>query len=257
MVSLAAKFLVNGTLRGDLPYEKIYRVREKNRRIGVGLMGVHEWLMQRGYDYEVNEELHKWLEVWRDNSVSAANDHCDRLFLSPPVKYRSVAPTGTIGILASSTTGIEPLFAVAYKRRYLVDGTRWKYEYVIDATAERMIREYGLAPESIQTAYSMAGDYEKRIKFQYDIQAYVDMAISSTINIPAWGTELNNESTVKPFADALLKYCGGLRGITTYPDGSRGGQPLTMVDYKEASGKRGVVYDEMEEGKCVGGICGV
>jgi ribonucleoside-diphosphate reductase alpha chain len=42
---------------------KVYKVREKNRRIGLGLMGIHAWLLQRGYKYEVVPELHKWLEV--------------------------------------------------------------------------------------------------------------------------------------------------------------------------------------------------
>jgi ribonucleoside-diphosphate reductase alpha chain len=47
VVKLASKFLVCGTLRADLPYEKYMRVREKNRRLGLGLMGIHEWLLKR------------------------------------------------------------------------------------------------------------------------------------------------------------------------------------------------------------------
>ena len=83
------------------------------------------------------------------------------------------------------------------------------------------------------------------------------MAISSTINLPAWGTEYNNDSTAQNLANILLKYCHGLRGITVYPDGSRGGQPLTEVDYDFAKAQEGVVFDEVEEGKCKGGICGI
>jgi ribonucleoside-diphosphate reductase alpha chain len=74
VVSLAAKFLVCGTLRADLPYEKVYKVREKNRRLGLGLMGIHEWLLKRGQGYEVTPELHKWLEVYRDESKRAADE---------------------------------------------------------------------------------------------------------------------------------------------------------------------------------------
>ena len=85
VVSLASKFLVCGTLRADLPYEKVYKVREKNRRLGLGLMGIHEWLLQRGYKYEVTDELHKWLEVYRDESKKAADEHCDRFFISHPI----------------------------------------------------------------------------------------------------------------------------------------------------------------------------
>lgn len=100
IVTLASKFLVCGTLRADLPYDKVYKVREKNRRLGLGLMGIHEWLLKRGYGYEVTPELHEWLEVYKNESEKAANEHCDRLFISRPVAYRAIAPTGSIGILA-------------------------------------------------------------------------------------------------------------------------------------------------------------
>ena len=258
VVSLASKFLVCGTLRADLPYEKVYKVREKNRRLGLGLMGIHEWLLQRSSKYEVTPELHKWLEVYRDESERAAKEHCDHLFISRPVAFRAVAPTGSLGILASTTTGIEPLFACAYKRRYLTDGTKWKYEYVVDATADRLIREYSIAPETIDTAYRLSHDYERRIKFQSDIQSYVDMSISSTINLPAWGTRGNGESGVARFAQTLARYAPNLRGFTAYPDGSRGGQPLTEVDYNDALKHRGTVFEESDiceiSGK--GGTCG-
>jgi ribonucleoside-diphosphate reductase alpha chain len=259
VVSLASKFLVCGTLRADLPYEKVYKVREKNRRLGLGLMGIHEWLLQRGQKYEVTNDLKKWLEVYRDESVRSASAHCDRFYISRPVAFRAVAPTGTIGILASTTTGIEPLFAIAYKRRYLVDGTKWKYEYVIDATAERLINEYGLNPENIDTAYKLAHDYERRIKFQADVQDYVDMSISSTINLPSWGTKENNEGTVSRFAELLARYAPRLRGFTCYPDGSRGGQPITEVEYGEALQHKGTVFTEHDVCDITGhgGSCGV
>ncbi len=255
VVALASKFLVCGTIRADLPYDKVKQVREKNRRLGLGLMGIHEWLLKKGSKYEVTPELHQWLKVYKDESEQSANEHCDRLYLSRPVAYRAIAPTGTIGILAGTTTGIEPLFAVAYKRRYLTDGTKWKYEYVIDHTADLLIKETGVSPDKIDTAYNMAGDYERRIKFQYDIQSYVDMSISSTINLPRWGSEENNDGKVEHFANILAKYAPGLRGFTCYPDGSRGGQPITEVSYDEARGHKGVIFEENDP--CTGGVCGV
>jgi ribonucleoside-diphosphate reductase alpha chain len=259
VVTLGAKFLVCGTLRADLPYEKVYKVREKNRRLGLGLMGIHEWLLQRGQKYEVTDELKGWLEVYRSESKRAADEHCDRFFISRPVAYRAIAPTGTIGILASTTTGIEPLFAVAYKRRFLTDGTKWKYSYVVDATADRLIKEYGLAPDSIDTAYKLSHDYERRIKFQADIQDYVDMSISSTINLPSWGSKGNSENDVDKFATTLAAYAPRLRGFTCYPDGSRGGQPITECSYEDALSHKGAVYEETDicEWTGKGGSCGV
>lgn len=258
IVSLASKFLVCGTLRADLPYDKVYKVREKNRRLGLGLMGIHEWLLKRGYGYEVVPELHDWLTVYETESEHSANEHCDRLYISRPVAYRAIAPTGSIGILAGTTTGIEPLFAVAYKRRFLTEGTKWKYQFVVDGAAESLIREFGVKPENIESALDLSSNYEKRLKFQADIQDYVDMSISSTINLPAWGSAGNNETNVETFAKVLAKYAPRLRGFTCYPDGSRGGQPLTPVSYYEAVHQQGVTYEEVDicdiTGK--GGSCG-
>lgn len=258
VVRLASKFLVCGTLRAQLPYSKVYKIREKNRRLGLGLMGMHEWLLERGWKYEVTPELHKWLKVYEEESKSAADEHAEHLYISKPVAYRAIAPTGSIGILASTTTGIEPLFAVAYKRRYLVEGTKWKYEYVVDATADRMIKEYDINPAHIDTAYKLSHDYERRMKFQADVQDYVDMSISSTINLAPWGSATNNEDKVEKFAKTLSKYAPRMRGFTAYPDGARGGQPLVEVDYKEAVQHKGTVFMENDiceiSGK--GGTCG-
>lgn len=254
---LASKFLVCGTLRAELPYQKVYEVRAKNRRLGLGLMGMHEWLIRRNYKYEVVPELHQWLTTWRKSSEDGANSLCDALGISRPVGYRAVAPTGTIALLASTTTGVEPLYAVALKRLYLADG-RWKYEFVIDATANHLIKTLGVDPHSIETAADLAADPERRIKFQADVQDYVDHAISSTINLPAWGSDLNNEDKVKDFAKLLHKYAPRLRGFTCYPDGARGGQPLTQIPYEDAVKHEGVIFEvnDICEIGGKGGTCG-
>ena len=259
VVRLGAMFLVCGTLRADLPYQKVYEVRNKNRRIGLGLMGIHEWLIRKGKRYEVDDDLRQWLSVYRTESERAAREHCDRFYLSHPVAFRAIAPTGTIGILAGTTTGIEPLFAVAYKRRFLTDGTRWRYQYVIDGVTDYMVKTYGADPDTLETAASLAADPERRIKFQADIQDYVDMSISSTINLPEWGSELNNADRVESFANTLSRYAPRLRGFTCYPDGSRGGQPITPVPYLEAVRHKDAVYDEVDVCTITGrgGSCGV
>lgn len=254
VVRIASKFLVCGTMRADLPNDRIAEVRERNRRLGLGLMGVHEWLLQRGERYEVTQEMHKWLRVYEQASVHAADQHCDHFWLNRPVAYRAIAPTGTIGIIAGTTTGIEPLYAVAYKRRYLTEGTKWKYEFCIDQMAQTLI-DQGIDPDSIETAVDLAEDPERRIKFQADVQDYVDMAISSTLNLPQWGTKLNNEKRVEEFAHIIARYAPRLRGLTVYPDGARGGQPITTMVYEEALKHKGVIYEEHDP--CDGGVCGI
>ena len=263
ITELATKFLLCGTLRADLPYKKIYEVREKNRRLGLGLMGLHEWLLKKNYKYEVTDELHQWLSIYRGVSDDVAKRFSDDLGISNPVAVRAVAPTGSIGILAGTSTGIEPVFAVAYKRRYLSGGKRWKYQYVVDSTSQELIEVYGAKPDKIETALDLVSDYERRIKFQADIQDYVDMSISSTINLPEWGSQENNEDTVEPFAKVLAENAHRLRGFTCYPNGARGGQPLTPVAYKEAVEKLGEEFEESLESTDIcdltshGGSCGV
>tara|TARA_R110001606_G_scaffold64229_1_gene149167 strand:+ start:2315 stop:3997 length:1683 start_codon:yes stop_codon:yes gene_type:complete len=263
VVSLATKFLICGTKKAKLPYAKIYQVRDKNRRLGLGLMGMHEWLVKKGSRYEVTNELHKWLSVYKGYSDSVSLSCADSFSVSRPVANRAIAPTGSIGILAGTSTGIEPIFAVAYKRRYLKNGDKWHYQYVIDSAAQEIIDLYGVQPDKIESALNLASDYKRRIKFQADVQDYVDMSISSTINLPAWGTDLNNEDTVNKFASTLAYYAHRLRGFTVYPDGCRGGQPLSAVPYSEAVNKLGEVFEESVETHDIcditghGGSCGV
>jgi len=263
VVELGTKFLICGTLRAELPYAKVHQVRAKNRRLGLGLMGMHEWLVKRGEKYEVTPELHKWLSIYKGVSDNISKEFADELSISRPVANRAIAPTGSISILAGSSSGIEPIFAVAYKRRYLTGGTKWKYQYVVDSAAQELIDMYDADPEKIESALDLADDYERRIKFQADVQDYVDMSISSTINLPAWGSKFNNEDTVSDFANTLASYAHRLRGFTVYPDGCRGGQPLSVVPYSEAVDKLGTEFEEAVETHDIceitnsGGVCGV
>ena len=88
------------------------------------------------------------------------------------------------------------------------------------------------------------------------------MSISSTINLPEWGSELNNEDRVDDFSRVLASYAHRLRGFTCYPDGSRGGQPLTPVSYIEARENLGqefaeaVVSHDICDISGKGGTCG-
>jgi len=263
VVTLATKFLLCGTVKAELPYEKVYKVREQYRRLGLGLMGMHEWLIKRGSRYEVTPELHRWLRVYKSMSDATSSGFANDLGVSVPVANRAIAPTGSIGILAGTSTGVEPIFAVAYKRRYLKNGTKWHYQYVVDSAAQELIDLYGTEPENIESALDLASDYKRRIKFQADVQDYVDMSISSTINLPQWGSKENNEDTVDDFASTLADHAHRLRGFTVYPDGCRGGQPLTPVAYSDALGKLGEVFEESIETHDIcditghGGSCGV
>ena len=256
VVHLVTKFLVCGLERAELPYQKVYDVRQKNSRLGLGLMGMHEWLLKRGHKYEVTAELKPWLKVYRNESDHTSRDFCNELYRVIPKGVRAIAPTGTISILAGTTSGVEPVYSVAFKRRYLTDGTRWKHEFVVDGTAQVLI-EMGINPNKIESAVDLAQDPERRIKFQHDVQAYVDQAISSTINLPAWDTEHNNADLIPQYVGWIQKYAKGLRGLTVYPDGARGGQPITSVPYEEAINKKGMIFEDNSEEQCLSGVCGI
>jgi ribonucleoside-diphosphate reductase alpha chain len=255
VTELATAFLLAGTLYSDVPYAKVDQIRTKNRRLGLGLMGLHEWLLKKGKKYGKDPELEEYLKVYATSTEIAAK-YAKEWEITAPVKTRAIAPTGTIGIVAETTTGIEPIFCVAYKRRYL-KGQMVNYQYVIDPCAQRLI-DNGVNPDLIEDAYSLAENVETRVEFQAWLQKYVDHSISSTINLPEWGSPLNNQSKVQDFGNMLMKHLPDLRGITCYPDGSRGGQPLTPVKYSTAIKHIGEVFLEQADVCDIskGGSCG-
>jgi len=254
-VDLATAFLTAGTVYSDVPYSDVDKVRSKNRRLGLGLMGIHEWLLKRGRPYAPDEELGTWLTAYTKSGLFA-NMWADKWCLSRPKKTRAISPNGTTGIVAETTGGIEPIFCKAYKRRY-IQGGKCFHQFVVDPCARRLI-DAGVDPSEITDAHTLAGDVEKRVIFQAWVQSYVDHCISSTVNLPAFGSESNNQHTVRPFGSMLMRYLPQLRGITCYPDGSRSGQPLTPVPYAEALAHEGVELLEESVNVCDlrGGSCG-
>ena len=251
VVDLATLFLIAGTVYSDVPHDGVKQVRERNRRLGLGLMGVHEWLLVRGYRYEMVDELRDWLSCYT-KSGEYANKWADKFHLSHPIATRAIAPTGTIGIIGETTTSAEPIFCVAYKRKWVDEDGKRPYQYVIDPAADRLIKEQGFKPDEIEDAYLLSYNVERRIKFQAELQAYVDHGISSTINLPY---PITDAREARDFADTLIKYLPKLRGITAYPNGARAHQPLEPCTYEEAVGKVGVTFDDGTSA-CKSGVCG-
>jgi len=254
LTRLAVKFLYLGTYRSWLPHEDFYTVREKSRRIGVGIMGLHEWCIRNGERYEPNGELGKWLSSWASASDDEAVKFSKKMKGKRPVAVRAIAPTGTIGIIAETTTGIEPVNCVAYKRRYLGNNGIWQVEYVIAPTVKRLLDESVISnPNEIEDATKLASSVERRMRMQAFIQAFVDQGIASTINLPEWGEPGNNNAT--QFAKILLEYLPKLRGITVYPDKARAGQPIVPIKWETALKNQAQAKED--EDRCAGGVCGL
>lgn len=251
---LAVKFLYLGTYRGWLPHEDFAKVREQSRRIGLGIMGLHEWCIRHGERYEPNGELGKWLSCWANISDDEADKFSRKMKGKRPIAVRAIAPNGTIGIIGETTTGIEPVYCVAYKIRYLGNNGQWNAEYIIDPTVKKLLDEKIISdPNEIEDSIKLSTKVEKRIQMQAFIQSFVDQGISSTINLPEWGEIGNNNAN--QFAKTLLEYLPKLRGITVYPDGARPGQPITPVKWETALQYQPEAKEDEE--RCAGGVCGI
>jgi ribonucleoside-diphosphate reductase alpha chain len=251
IVYLATKFLIAGNHYSYMPSPELKEISLTNMRVGLGLGGFSNWLIKRGLPYKVNDELEEWLDIYKTHSEFAAQD-----LETDCASLRAIAPNGTIGIIAESSTGIEPIFCKAYKRRYKTENSdKMHYQYVVDGGVKQLL-EQGINPAQIWDASDLT--FEDRIKFQADVQPYVDNAISSTVNLASWGSPSNNENNLQEKLDLIFKLVKSkkLKGLTVYSDGCKAGQPLTRVPLHTALSKEGLVFEESLT-ECIGGVCGI
>ena len=153
---IGTKFLYMGTYTGWLPHDVFKEAREANRRIGLGIMGVHEWCLKNELSYDPNGTFAEWLSVWKSVSNDEVKKISNKTGGAVSEGVRAIAPTGTIGIIAETTTGIEPVFCRAYKRRFLAEGGKWQFQYIIDPTVKRLVDNMGIDPESVEDTYTLA-----------------------------------------------------------------------------------------------------
>lgn len=255
-VRYAALFLTGGSLYSEVPYEKVAEVRTKNRRLGLGVIGLHEFLLQRGVKYgsdDAFEVLDPYMAIY-GRALEFANDWQDRLGISRSIGATAIAPNGTIGIIAESTPSADPLFAAAELRQVKGaqhhGGDTFQSHVVVDPVAARLVAQ-GVDPALIEDAYTVP--YERRIAQTAYLQQFVDHAISGTVNLPY---TMEGDVEVADFGSTLMKHLPSLRGITVYPDGARAGQPRTSVPLDWALEQQGRVL-ETDDATCAGGVCGL
>ena len=164
----------------------------------------------------------------------------------------TIPPCGTISMLHGVSSGIEPIFAAMYNRRYRTNNI-WKEQLVVDPLFQEFY-EKGVPLDNFVGAYDVAPD--DHIKVQATIQKYIDSCISKTINLPS-------TAKAEDFSQAALDYAPYLKGLTVYRAGSKGNEPLeaipltqTNVD-KYMKGKD--IKSEVQTGEMcslAGGDCG-
>jgi len=258
IVRLAVRFLDNVIEVNRFPLPKIAEVTKKTRKIGLGVMGFADMLIRLGipYDSEEAERVAEEVMAFIDAESKAESRHLAELrgpfplfgestYASagePPLRNATtttIAPTGTISIIASCSSGIEPLFALSYKRNVL-DGKELlefhplfretaEKSGLLDEKLERELSESGRIghvpeiPEPVRRLFRTAGEIpvEWHIRIQSAFQRHTDNAVSKTINFP-------REATVQDVSAAfMLAYESGLKGITIYRDGAKEHQVLT------------------------------
>lgn len=254
----AVAFLTCGSVYSHIPYEKVAEVREKNRRLGLGLIGVHEFLMMHGVKYGTNaafDVLEPYMCEY-ERALEWAHEFQSKHHLSLSEGATAIAPNGTIGAVSDSTPSADPMLTAAEIRNVKMANVHGPDQYeshvVVDPVAKRM-RERGIPAELIEDAYTLSLAPERRLAQQAFLQDYTDHAISSTVNLPAVVTD---KRELRSLGEELLKHLPRLRGVTFYPDGARAGQPRNPVDLAWALEHEGTRFEGNEE-TCIGGVCGV
>ncbi len=260
-VDIAVRFLDNVIDLEQFPLEQIDLMVKGNRKIGLGVMGFADMLIHLGIAYNSTEAVQAAEEVMTficSRAVQASMEIAQRrgvfgnfegsIYDSPGrPKVRNatritIAPTGTISMIAGCSSGIEPIYAVSYVKT-VMEGEKF---VVTNPYFEQMAVQEGFySPElveriaskgSVQGMHDVPGavqrlfvtshdmGYEWHIRVQAAFQKYADNAVSKTINF-------RHDATKEDVARAFrLAYTLGCKGITVYRDRSRSEQVLTTVE---------------------------
>lgn len=258
-VRLGALYLTAGTVYSHVPYPQVAEIRDKNRRLGLDILGVHEFLLMRGLEYGTDDAfaaLDPYMRAYK-RALEYAHEWQKEASLSLSVAATSGAPTGTRGIVGETTTSWEPVFATAYGRSVITSKAHTSDErtlhYVVDPTVARLLKQGYIKPEDeVEDSYSLSYAIERRLAMQAYAQENTDQAISMTINLPH---VMRDAVERRQFGETLYRFLPRLRGITVYPDGARAGQPITKVPLAEAVANGAVAWESEE--KCASGVCGI
>ena len=267
VIHLAVHFLDNVIDANHYPLPEIEDMTKANRKIGLGVMGFADMLILRGIAYDSPKAIETAREIMafiQQEARLASAELAQRRGAFPNFKgsvydngeipplrnatVTTIAPTGTISIIAGCSSGIEPLFAVAYVRNVMDNDELIEVNPLFEEMAKRgdfsspelmkvvakrgTVRGMKEVPEKVQNLFATAHDIspEYHVNIQAAFQEFTDNAVSKTVNLPHEATQADVNQV---FWEA---YRLGCKGITIYRDGSRSGQVLT-VQKAEPTGK--------------------
>ncbi|MDD4136051.1 MAG: adenosylcobalamin-dependent ribonucleoside-diphosphate reductase [Candidatus Shapirobacteria bacterium] len=265
-IRIGVHFLDNVVEVNEFPVQKIRDMVSKTRRIGVGVMGFADALFKLGVRYDSEEGI-AWAEkIMKFVTESAKEATCElakvrgtfplwdvSVFANTDYKPRNmalttIAPTGTISMLADTSSGIEPVFSLGYQKNTVEGKTLYSVNSTLvdelkrrgiysEELIEKIVKSGGILkeveeiPEDLKSVFVTALEIEPEwhIRIQAAFQKYTDNAVSKTINLP-------EEATVDDVREAYLKsYSLGTKGITIYRSGSRSFEPMSKVKTKTAA----------------------
>ncbi len=281
-INTAVKFLDNVIDVNKYPLREIEEITNANRKIGLGVMGFADMLVQLGIPYDSEDALEKGEEIMsfiEEKSHAASEKLAKERGAFPnfqgsiykdkkPLRnstVTTVAPTGTISIIAGCSSGIEPLFAVSFVRN-VMEGTKLlEVNPYFEAVAKergfyseelmmRIAKQGTLAgieevPQDVKRIFVTAFDIapEWHVRMQAAFQKYTDNAVSKTINFP-------HDVDIKEVERAyMLAYELKCKGITVYRYGSKAQQVLYLGDVTD----RYVSADAEYAGGCPAPVCPV
>ena len=268
-VKLAVRFLDNVIEVNQFPLAEIAEMTKTTRKIGLGVMGFADMLIQLGIPYDseqglvVAEEIAHFISEEADKaSIELAQERgvfpaFQKSIYDMPdgPRFRNasrttIAPTGSLSIIANCSSGIEPLFALSYVRHILEgeeflevnpyfegiakSGGFYSPDLMKQLAEGKRLKDVEEVPEEIKRLFITAHDIspEWHVRMQAAFQRFTDSAVSKTVNFPH---EATPEDVAKVY---VLAYQEGLKGITIYRDRSRESQVLTVGEgVKKAEGK--------------------
>lgn len=260
-VRLSVRFLDNVIDINKYPLKKIEDATKANRKIGLGVMGWADMLIQLGIPYNSEEALRFAVEVMgfiqsegRKESMRLAGKrgvfpNFEASVYGEEERLRNatittIAPTGTLSIIAGCSSGIEPLFAVSFVRNVL-EGTKlyevnshfeevskergfWSRELIEGVAEKGSLSDFSEIPDDVKRTFTTAHDISPldHVRMQAAFQKHIDNAVSKTVNFPYDANPRDVEEVY------FLAYSLGCKGVTVYRDGSREEQVLSTGQTK-------------------------